>query len=179
MIKQIQLRGISRSPSDRMTADGGCAESLNVHIEENELAPTQAPKNMTSGYCDQGDEPDNFLFIHKGGGYEHMIGIDGQVVKYYYGGAPKTVLTLGTGETLSDIKSVGNTIIVASNAKLYYALWDGTNYKSLGNQIPIPQISFRIGNMTKLRADANVDWDATSSTAPPYENYFCWGFWTV
>ena len=179
MIKQIQLRGISRSPSDRMTADGGCAESLNVHIEENELAPTQSPKNNTSSYCDLGDEPDNFLFIHKGGGYEHMIGIDGQVVKYYKGGVPKTVLTLGQGETFSDIKSVGNTIIVASNAKLYYALWDGSNYKSLGNQIPIPQISFRIGNMTKMRTDANVELDGNGYPLWNDPNYFYWSFWTV
>lgn len=171
MIKQIQLRGISRSPSDRMTSDGGCAESLNVHIEENELAPTQAPQNKTSTYCSSGNEPDNFLFVHKWGGYEHMIGIDGQVVKYYNGSTPATVLTLGQGETFSDIKSVGNTLIVASSGKLYYALWDGTIYKYIGNQIPIPQISFRIGNMTKMRADANVDWDITQVSTPPYDNY--------
>ena len=156
MIKKIQLRGISRSPSDRMTADGGCAESLNVHLNEGELAPTQAPVNTTEAYCDSGDEPDRFVFIHKGGNYEHMIGIDGQAVKYYDGNSPATILTLGTGETLSDIKSIGNTIIVASSAKLYYALWTGTEYKFIGNQIPIPQLSFRIGNMTKMRVNAEA-----------------------
>ena len=42
-IKQIQLRGISRTPSDRMTEDGGCLESLNVQLEAGELAPIPAP----------------------------------------------------------------------------------------------------------------------------------------
>ena len=46
MIKQIQLRGISRSPSDRMTEDGGCAESLNVQLEQQELAPMLTPKKV-------------------------------------------------------------------------------------------------------------------------------------
>ena len=155
-IKRIQLRGISRRPSDRMNADGGCAESLNVHLEEGELAPTQAPQNVTASYCDTGDEPDKFIFIHKWGSYEHMIGIDGQAVEYMYTGGPSTILTLGTGETLSDIKTVGNTLIVASSEKLYYALWTGTEYKFIGNQIPIPQLSFRIGNMTKMRANAEA-----------------------
>jgi len=155
-IKRIQLRGISRRPSDRMNADGGCAESLNVHLEEGELAPTQAPQNVTASYCDTGDEPDKFIFIHKWGSYEHMIGIDGQAVEYMYTGGPSTILTLGTGETLSDIKSVGNTLIVASSEKLYYALWTGTEYKFIGNQIPIPQLSFRIGNMTKMRVNAEA-----------------------
>ena len=170
-IKRIQLRGISRRPSDRMNADGGCAESLNVHLEEGELAPTLAPKVMT-GLCDLGDEPDKYIFIHKWGSYEHTIGIDGQVVRWYKGGVPPAILTLGTGETLSDIKSVGNTLIVASSAKMYYALWTGTTYKYLGNQIPIPHVSFRIGNMTKMRANANVVWEADNpSSTPPYDDY--------
>ena len=170
-IKRIQLRGISRRPSDRMNADGGCAESLNVHLEEGELAPTLAPQVMT-GLCDLGDEPDKYIFIHKWGSYAHTIGIDGQVVRWYKGGAPPAILTLGTGETLSDIKSVGNTLIVASSAKMYYALCTGTTYKYLGNQIPIPHVSFRIGNMTKMRANANVVWEADNpSSTPPYDDY--------
>ena len=175
MIKKIQLRGISRSPSDRMTADGGCAESLNVHLEENELAPTQAPQVIT-GLCDLEDEPDKYIFIHKWGSYEHTIGIRGQVVRWYKGGAPPAILTLGTGETLSDIKSVGNTLIVASSAKMYYALWTGTTYKYLGNQIPIPHVSFRIGNMTKVRTEPNVEWDTETQGAAPWDDYPVWGY---
>ena len=177
-IKRIQLRGISRRPSDRMNADGGCAESLNVHLEEGELAPTQAPQNLTTSYCDTGDEPDKFIFIHKWGSYEHMIGIDGQAVKYMYTGGPSTILTLGTGETLSDIKSVGNTLIVASSAKMYYALWTGTAYKYLGNQIPIPNVSFRIGNMTKGRTEPNVEWDTETEGTIPSSDYPVWGYYT-
>ena len=48
MIKQLQLRGISRTPSDRASADGGCAESLNVHLDINETAPTLPPDDISA-----------------------------------------------------------------------------------------------------------------------------------
>ena len=46
-ISRIQLRGISRTPSDRLTTDGGCAESLNVSLDNTELAPAFVPDDVT------------------------------------------------------------------------------------------------------------------------------------
>ena len=50
MIKKLQLRGISRTPSDRMTSDGGCAESLNVQLHAGEIAPMPKPEDATSRF---------------------------------------------------------------------------------------------------------------------------------
>ena len=47
MIKQIQLRGISRTPSDRMSEDGGLSESLNMYLDTAESAPAFVPKDVT------------------------------------------------------------------------------------------------------------------------------------
>ena len=46
-IKRIQLRGISRAPSDRLTEDGGVAESLNIQIDNTEAAPIVQPKDVS------------------------------------------------------------------------------------------------------------------------------------
>ena len=67
-IKQLQLRGISRTPSDRATADGGCAESLNVHLDQNETAPTLPPEDYSDeayGTSVTAANRSQIIFIHK------------------------------------------------------------------------------------------------------------------
>lgn len=75
-IKQISLRGISRAPSDRMTNDGGCAESLNVHLDENELSPTLPPEDITEREGLPGAEYGlkyDILYYHKTNNYANYI----------------------------------------------------------------------------------------------------------
>ena len=79
-IKAIQLRGISRTPSDRMTQDGGLAESLNLFVDDSETATMPTPEDVTEtaedGYghklfpSDTTTVPENpeqweAVFIHK------------------------------------------------------------------------------------------------------------------
>ncbi len=72
-VKQIQLRGISRTPSDRMIADGGVAESLNVFIDNTESAPALLPNDITAAEGLPTDKKYDVLFIHKGNGYTNYI----------------------------------------------------------------------------------------------------------
>lgn len=149
-IKQLQLRGISRTPSDRASADGGCAESLNVHIEEQETAPTLPAKDITNDYCSNAssfmDGP--ALFIHKGPDYENLLFVhSGAIVAL-----PKSeqaaqsvmpVYTLKTNEEVLDITNVGNTLMICTNQRMEYVLYKQGAYKDLGDQIPIPLIEFQ------------------------------------
>lgn len=73
MIKKIQLRGISRTPSDRMTEDGGLAESLNAHIEDSESAPTLPPVDVTEAEGLPTGEDYDILYIHKTSTYKNYI----------------------------------------------------------------------------------------------------------
>lgn len=73
MIKKIQLRGISRTPSDRMTEDGGMAESLNAHIEDSESAPTLPPVDVTEAEGLPTDKDYDILYIHKTSTYKNYI----------------------------------------------------------------------------------------------------------
>lgn len=81
-IKRIQLRGISRTPSDRANEDGGCAESLNVQLDQGETAPVVPPVDVTedpSCYDDYGLPPASerkvydILYNHKQNNYSHFI----------------------------------------------------------------------------------------------------------
>lgn len=129
-----------------MTADGGLAEALNVHLEDNEQAPTLPPDDVTELYFRE-SITGPALFIHKGLGYDNLIflhEIDGTVMA-----APKqmgellTLFVLNLGEAINGVKSVGNTLVFSTNQRMMYVLYKDEQYKALGEQIPIPALEFR------------------------------------
>lgn len=159
MIKQIQLRGISRTPSDRATADGGCAESLNVHLDQQETAPTLPPLDISDDIypasMPSGEKKHIVRFVHKMKGIVNYIGFlpsnrtfraYGSTLSATISGASYPGLdimggaTLGAGETLTYMTSIGNTLIAYSDAKPYYFLFKDGVYVSLGNAIPQPSV---------------------------------------
>lgn len=144
MRKRIQLRGISRTPSDRMTSDGGCAESLNVQLEEQEIAPILPPEDVTEELGLPADGERRYIYIHRGSGYENYI-VSGttdtgayilQDGEYAY----SEIFTLEEGESVHSASSIGNTIIVLSNKHTHYALFRDGKYKYLGVKIPFPTV---------------------------------------
>ena len=147
MIKQIQLRGISRTPSDRMSEDGGLSESLNMYLDTAESAPAFVPEDVTEELGLPADLEAERIFIHKTANYENYIVVQQDKVVAYTPGIkdeePLLIFELVEGEGIKDIASVGNTIIVATTNKLYYALFRGSTYVFLGNEIPTPHIEFQ------------------------------------
>lgn len=150
MIKRIQLRGISRTPSDRATADGGCAESLNVHLDQGETAPTMPP-DMTEKAGEiygQAEYKCKIVFIHKMLGVTNYIGVmtvSGVKQFLAYGSCLGTnhggvIISLGADENLTHISSVGNTLIIFSDKKPHYFLFKENAYISLGSEIPRPRV---------------------------------------
>lgn len=150
MIKKIQLRGISRAPSDRMTKDGGCAESFNVQMEANETAPAPVPQNVTSDKT--GYSMAMVQFVHKlPSGEEILVGQGSWDAAYrlaaYKNGASVTVVNAPTISTLADFSftSVGNILIEyisglgVQEAVHYYIFKDG-GYSYLGTEIPQPKV---------------------------------------
>lgn len=146
-INRIQLRGISRTPSDRMTSDGGCAESLNLYIDNDESAPAIMPEDVTQDIGLPGDLQAKKVFVHKTVNYEnYIVVVEDKVVAYtpnVEDEEPVTVLELN-GEEVLDIASVGNTLVVSTKGKLYYILYKNREYGLLGNKIPFPLIDFSI-----------------------------------
>lgn len=146
MIKQIQLRGISRTPSDRMSEDGGLSESLNMYLDTAENAPALVPEDVTTELGLPADLHAERIFIHKTANYENYIAVqDGKVVAYtpdIEEGEPLSVLDLEEGEEVSDITSVGNTLIISTTSNLYYVLYKNRTYTLLGNKVPFPMVTF-------------------------------------
>lgn len=156
-VKQIQLRGISRTPSDRATRDGGCAESLNVHIDSQEVAPTLPPDDFSSNVYGDIDNSEKrpILFIHKMRGIVNYIGHD-HLGSGTYGKAIRAFgdsLGSGTGHPgvdymgnciitrqINDISSVGNMLIVHASDVPHYFRFTENKYVYLGTRVPRPNV---------------------------------------
>lgn len=145
MIKQIQLRGISRTPSDRMSEDGGLSESLNMYLDTAESAPAFVPEDVTEKLGLPADLGAERIFIHKTANYENYIVVHGNRVVAYTPGIedeePLLVMELAEGETVNDITSVGNTLILSVGETIIHFLYKDREYKELKS---IPDISLSI-----------------------------------
>lgn len=157
-ISKIQFRGISRTPSDRMTQDGGCAESLNLVLDDSESIPASRPEDITAA-CSL---PENIsgweaVYIHKTQSYtnyivlrenslgvwkKNLISAYSEVYSEHSNWRFDSFVSLEENEILNDIESIGNTLIVSTDRRMYYVLWKDNVYKFLGNQIPSPPIRF-------------------------------------
>lgn len=133
-IKRIQLRGISHAPSDRMTEDGGVAESVNLSLENSELAPIEAPiiQDVVVGGED--------FYIHKTSQYTHYIGVTNRHVYYAVGDTQKRIIDLPSTAQVLDFGSTGNALVIITTAGPYYFLWKDGAYQVLGSGLPTPDI---------------------------------------
>lgn len=176
MIKELQLRGITRTPSDRATADGGCAESLNVHLDQKETAPTSPPDDISDDiYGENTRYP--IVFIHKmPNGNRHYIG---KTTYTHSHAAPQygliaykedgTTIAMGTNvlgdEDLADITSNGNMVIAFTESKPFYFRFEDGAYIFMGSEIPQPKLevisdryaSSRSAGQTQLGGGGQLD----------------------
>lgn len=166
-IKQIQLRGISRTPSDRMTADGGCAESINVHIEGDELAPTLFPKQVSGLNYGLTKE---LVYVHKTPSYENYIYLNNGT-EFYQNNNNTPFLTIRNNETFKEIQTIGNTLMVLTNERMFYVLYKDGGYKLLGEQIPEPQINIGIEYAEVSEGKRDIANDKFSTDGEYFEEY--------
>lgn len=145
-IKRIQFRGISRTPSDRLTADGGCAESLNAYVTDSEVAPVHEPVPCHGEFGLAEDievyEP---IYVHKTNDYEHLITYSMQYgeIAYVVNGENVPILTLPGAQFLNRITHIGNTLIVSTDAQVIYLLYHKGEYKAINlNEEALPKLSF-------------------------------------
>lgn len=151
--KKIQLRGISRTPSDRMSADGGLAESIGFETDMQELAVNVPATDVTTelGLKDevQGAE---VVYIHKTNDYCNYIAKNASGVGQIDGNGFHAFYMFETGESLKEIKSVGNTLILLMantndethvTQRMQYVLYKDENYIDLGDEIPEPRIDVK------------------------------------
>lgn len=134
-VKQIQLRGISRTPSDRMTRDGGLAESLNMQLDGEELAPMRLPDDVTSELLGEWSLSgrEKVLFIHEGVGYTNYIIEDqGGIYALIHDVDYPQLLEEGA---LKSAKNLGNMLVLLlESGSVSYVLFDVDHYLHLSTK---------------------------------------------
>ena len=143
-ISRIQLRGISRNPSDRLNEDGGCAESLNVYLDQGESAPALKPMDVTSDLGLPDDLKADRIFIHKTQTRDLYIAVDGKSIVWCKTPKPEVILSLKDDEEVQNITSFGNTLGVLTSQYTYWLLYKEGEYSLLGTKVPFPK--FKIAN---------------------------------
>ena len=127
-----------------MTDDGGVAESLNVCLDNAEVAPALVPEDVTTKLGLPDDLQADKVFIHKTPNFEKFIIVKGKQVGYIKDGQPDYFLTVGAAETIVSVMSFGNIIGVTTESYTYWVLFKSGEYKVLGTQIPFPK--FKLAN---------------------------------
>lgn len=143
-ISRIQLRGISRNPSDRITDDGGCADSLNAYISDSEIAPINAavPCNDEFGLKQDGTsyEP---VYVHKTNEYEHFIVHNRTHGELAYVSNDVYTPILQTRDDINKITHVGNTLVIATSSQVVFFLFRDGKYMMINlNEEILPKLSF-------------------------------------
>ena len=169
---KIQLRGISRVPSDRLLKDGECAESVNVIMNETEIIPMPLPKeaseDLATGLSTSGID---VFYIHKSNTHTNYVGrlevtvglvTTEKLVAYVNDpndpgantdGWVTKVISTAVVFPIASITSIGNVLIVSDGAgTTHYALFRDDAYKYLGTEIPRPEVSFRVTSQAKASA---------------------------
>jgi len=150
----INFTGINRNDDDGISKDGACMELVNCRVNSNgSLIPVGMPilENTYIGVP---------VYIHRNAGYEHTIiknysEDDGFTLSWLKDGVMTTILT---SDTFNSIQSVGNTLMVISDTKIEYCLFNDGQYKYLGDNPPLPSV-----NVKAQKADDEVRYSASTS----------------
>lgn len=155
--KSIVFRGISHALSDSSVADGGCVESMNIRLENGEVStmvPPQLFDELPTGL--QYD----LIYIHVSNNKRVFIGINdsneiGKVKLKDVGSITgfSRFHTLEEGESLVDITSIGNILIIATTKNMLYFVSKEETYSFLGNNIPKPEVEMQQLDISDLNKD--------------------------
>ena len=182
MIKEIKYQGISSIPSDYECADGTMDAAINIIPEDGQLKPLFQPKSLAT-------LPQNYRvsYIHTTAQYTHYIV---QYIPQIIPQTPKLYFTFDISSLNSEssirqhqialpedysfasinITSVGNTLILSTNAGLFYYLFKTNSYSYLGHHLPELPLSFSLfGKQVRDKQQHTID---TSSDLTLYTSDF-------
>lgn len=138
-------QGVTNVPSDLLSEDNTLLECDGFIYKDGSMVPIQKPVNITGGVPLEG----KLVYVHKLADYRNLIThIEGknQLVCYinFKNGetAERVTQTIDLGAKLLDVKSVGNTLVCATDKGLHYILCKGHQYNDLGTELPIPKVEF-------------------------------------
>lgn len=130
--------GMTNVPSDATCDDNGLEESIGLTYADGEHRVIQKPvvKTTVSG---------TLLFVHDlPNGTSNYIVKVGSAVKF-----GNTDILTNVSNVIS-VSAVGRTLIINTSDEIYYVLWTGSAYKTLGSKIPEPTVKLNLDDIRQL-----------------------------
>lgn len=131
-------KGMTTSPNDMICSDNEAMLMVGLTVQDGSLVPIQSPVKI-------GTIPYKIMYVHKGADYENIIAYDNGTIYYYKRNSDGTISVMqnsfSVGE-VSDIKSVGKTLVCSTSNGLHYLLYKSGTYKNLGKELPKPNVKF-------------------------------------
>ena len=161
MIKDIKYGGYTAQPSDYECQDGDLAMALNLVPDNGALTPVFPPKEVLTL---TGNE--RIVLIHSVPGQKNYIiqreGENGAFYLYWLLKDESITDTLsakriGEYRGYRNITVVGNTIVVATDEGVKYALWKDEGYIQLRDKPPFIAIDFGMYKIAELNNSATYD----------------------
>lgn len=144
MIKEVDYKGFTASPSDYECQDGEQAILLNLVPENEALKPILPPKVLAKF------EGVVKVFVHANFNYKHYIICankgTGQTFNWCTDSFEQhdPFLEFGEGENIIDMAGIGNMIVISSSMRTHYILWKDDTYKYMGDKLPNVQMGFAL-----------------------------------
>ena len=154
-------KGMTNVPSDLLSDDSELLESDGFIFKDGEMKAVQKPVKIGE------IAGQKIMYVHKMADYENIIAYDGAGNIYWYTkddsgnivSPPDGVTKSFNVGTVYDVKSIGNTLAVATNEGLHYLLFKGGKYKDLGTEIPKPNVVFSLSAGTPIEADTPIRYE--------------------
>ncbi len=138
----IVYTGVTRATSDLDCPDGDLSLSHNLISQNGAIRPVVLPdEEFTMG------EGEKLVYIHSTSGYKNYLYLsDGTLKAFKIEEGVRSdydfAYTLGVGEAIRQIQSLGNTLMLMTNTSIRYVLYKGNNYKYLGDKMPELEMNF-------------------------------------
>lgn len=149
-------KGMTNVPSDLLSDDSELLESDGFIYKDGEMKAVQNPVQI-------GTIPYKIMYVHKMADYENIIAYDGESKIYWYTRKngdievpPSDIKSTFDVGCVTDIKSVGNTLTIATTEGVYYLLYKGGKYKDLGRELPVPDIKIELSPLTAINEDSEL-----------------------
>ncbi len=144
-------KGMTNVPSDLLSDDSELLESDGFIFKDGEMKPIQKPVKIKvlEGEKDSGlGAGSTIMYVHKMADYKCIITKlehTDSIICYKMNGDQ---IDINSGQSFSigapsDIKSVGNTLVCATEKGIHYLLYKGGKYVDLGTELPKPKVEFR------------------------------------
>ena len=153
-------KGMTNVPSDLLSDDSELLESDGFIFRDGEMKPIQNPVKIGE------IAGQKIMYVHKMADYENIIAYDEERTIYWYVIGSNGIEMPPSGVPSSfevgkvkDIKSIGNTLVVATEDGLHYLKYKGNKYKNLGTELPKPEVHFYMFYAGNVEADTSIKYE--------------------